>query len=348
MARRPAVRPRRLALGDSVAVVSPSWGGPDAFPHVYDHGLAVLRAWGLRVVEYPSARATAAQLHAHPACRADDLNQAFANPDIRAVITSIGGDDSIRLLPLLDEEVIAANPKILLGYSDATTLLALVRRLGVVTFHGPSVMAGISQLAAQPPQFGQHVRAMLFEPSASYAYPTFETFTEGYPSWRDPGEVGRINSAQPAGGWHVLQGSGSVTGELFGGCLEVLDWIRGTRAWPNRDEWAGCILFVEPSEEKPGPILVERILRSFGVLGVFDGVVGIAVGRGRGQSADEAAAFRRAIVAVVAGEFGRPDLPIVANLPFGHTDPQWILPLGVRAEMNLETQTLRLVEPWLT
>jgi muramoyltetrapeptide carboxypeptidase LdcA involved in peptidoglycan recycling len=348
MFRTTPAKPRRLTPGDSVAVLSPSWGGPDAFPHVYDHGLAVLRGWGLHIVEYSSTRATAAQLRADPARRADDVNQAFADPDIRAVITSIGGDDSIRLLPMLDEAVIAANPKILLGYSDATTLLAMVRRLGIVTFHGPSVMSGISQLASLPPAFGQHLRKMLFETSATSVYPNFETFSEGYPSWRDPEAVGLVNRAQRAGGWRVLQGAGTVTGELFGGCLEVLDWIRGTRAWPDRAEWAGRILFFEPSEEKPEPTHVERILRSFGVLGVFDGVVGIAVGRGRDQSADEAAAFCRSIVSVVADEFGHPELPIVANLPFGHTDPQWVLPLGVRAEMNLGTKMLRLVEPWLT
>ncbi len=348
MAPTAAAKPGRLAPGDSVAVVSPSWGGPHAFPHVYDHGLAVLRSWGLRVVEYPTTRASPAQLLAEPARRAADLNQAFADPAIRAVITSIGGDDSIRLLPLLDEAVIAANPKILLGYSDATTLLALARRLGVVTFHGPSVMSGISQVAALPPVFGQHLRQMLFEPSASYVYPRFETFSEGYPSWHDPGAVGLINSPQRDGGWHVLQGSGRVTGELFGGCLEVLDWIRGTHAWPDREEWVGRILFFEPSEEKPTPVQVERILRSFGALGVFDGVVGIAVGRGRDQLAHEADAFKQSILSVVAGEFGRSNLPIVANLPFGHTDPQWVLPLGIRAELDIDARTLRLVEPWLT
>jgi muramoyltetrapeptide carboxypeptidase LdcA involved in peptidoglycan recycling len=347
MAITAAARPPRLAPGQAVAVVSPSWGGPDAFPHVYEHGLAVLRGWGLSVVEYPSTRASAAQLRADPARRADDLNRAFADRDIAAVIASIGGDDSIRLLPLLDEGVIAANPKILLGYSDTTTLLALGRRLGLVTFHGPSVMAGISQLAAQPPAFGRHLRDMLFEPSGSYVYPAFGTFSQGYPSWRDPNAVGLVNQPMPAGGWHVLQGSGRVIGELFGGCLEVLDWIRGTHAWPDRHEWAGRLLFFEPSEEKPSPIQVERILRSFGALGVFDGVVGIAVGRGRDQSADEAAAFERTIREVVADEFGRRDLPIVANLPFGHTDPQWVLPLGVRAELDVDGQTLRLVEPWL-
>lgn len=343
-----AVRPRRLAPGDVVAVVSPSWGGPQAFPHVFDHGLAVLSEWGLEIREYPSTRASASRLRADPRLRAHDLNAAFADPSVRAIVASIGGDDSIRLLPLLDEAVIVTNTKILLGFSDTTTLLALVRRLGTVAFHGPSVMAGLSQMTALPPAFERHVRTILFEPEATYAYPAFDSFSEGYPDWGDPGAVGRVNTPRPDGGWHVLQGSGRLTGELFGGCLEVLDWLRGSRAWPVGDEWDGRLLFIEPSEEKPGAIQVTRILRSFGALGIFDRVVGVLVGRARDHSPTEAAAFEAAIVGVIAGELARTDLPIVANLPFGHTDPQWVLPIGVQAELDVDGRTLTLVEPWLS
>lgn len=343
----PAVRPRRLVPGDAVAVLSPSWGGPSLFPDVYEHGLAVLREWGLEVREYPSARATAERLVRDPQFRADDLNAAFADPSIRAIVASIGGDDSIRLLPFLDESVIAANPKILLGFSDTTTLLVAVRRLGIVTFHGPAIMAGLSQMASLPSAYRAHVHEMLFEPGSTYAFVRYDTYAEGYPDWRDPATVGQTNPLRPDDGWHVIQGTGRVTGELFGGCLEVLDWLRGTSAWPVGDEWSGRLLFIEPSEEKPTPLQVQRILRSFGVQGIFDRVTGVLIGRPRDHSAEERAALEAAISGVVAEEFGRPDLPIAANLSFGHTDPQWVLPLGVQAELDVDARTLRLIEPWL-
>ena len=85
-----------------------------------------------------------------------------------------------------------------------------------------------------------------------------------------------------------------------------------------------------------------------GVTGVFDAIEGILVGRPRDHTEAERAAFEVAIRDVVAVEFGRPDLPIVANLPFGQTDPQWVLPLGVRAGLDLDARVLRLVEPWLS
>ena len=94
------IRPRRLVAGDTVAVLSPSWGGPHAFPHVFDRGLAQLREWGLEIREYPSTRASAERLAADPRARAADVNAAFGDPSIQAIVASIGGDDSIRLLPL--------------------------------------------------------------------------------------------------------------------------------------------------------------------------------------------------------------------------------------------------------
>lgn len=344
------VRPRRLAPGDTVAVLSPSWGGPHAFPHVFDYGLDALRGWGLEVREYPSARAPEAILHADPRLRADDLNRAFADPSIRAVIASIGGGDSIRLLPFLDTAVIRANPKILMGFSDTTALLTTVRQLGMVTFHGPSVMAGLSQLGAFAPAYREHVRSMLFEPASVHAYRRYGVFAEGYPDWGEPSLVGLTNPPRPDDGPHLLQGTGRVTGELFGGCLEVLDWLRGAPGWPGAGEWAGRLLLFEPSEEKPAPLQVARILRAFGAQGVFDrrtGVSGVLVGRARDHSADEVAGFEEAVLGVIAGELGRAALPVVSNLPFGHTDPQWVLPLGVRAELDADDGSLRLVEPWL-
>ncbi len=188
---------------------------------------------------------------------------------------------------------------------------------------------------------------MLFEPAGTLTYPDLDLVAHGYPDWRDPAQTGLVNTLRPAGGWRVLQGSGRVHGELYGGCLEVLDWLRGTSAWPPPEAWTGRLLFIETSELKPSPDQVASILRAFGVLGVFDGLAGLMLGRPRDRDDAEAAELEAAVLGVVAHEFGRADLPIAANLPFGHTDPQWVLPIGVKAELDVDARTLRLVEPWL-
>jgi muramoyltetrapeptide carboxypeptidase LdcA involved in peptidoglycan recycling len=349
----PPTRPRHLEPGDTVAVVSPSWGGPAAFPHVYEAGLDVLRAWGLTIREYPTTRMFPEALAADARARAMDLNAAFADRAVAGIVASIGGDDSIRLLPWLDLAAIRANPKVVLGYSDTTVLLTAVAAAGVVAFHGPSVMAGIGQLAALGEDASGHVRSMLFGPpdaGVPRVYPAFERVSEGYPDWRDPSLAGRVNESRPAGPWRVLQGERPARGRLWGGCLEVLDWLRGTAVWPSADDWGDRLLLLETSEENPPPLAVRRMIRSLGVTGAFErgqGVAGVAIGRWRERDAGEIAAVEAEIREVIAHEFDRPDLLVVANLPFGHTDPQWVLPLGVMATLDGERQELRLDEAWL-
>lgn len=345
------LRPARLRPGDAVAILSPSWGGPAAFPHVYEAGVAVLREWGLKIREYPTTLATPTALADDPAGRARDLREALADDEVRGIIATIGGDDAVRLLPHLDPAVIAGHPKLLLGYSDTTVLLAAWRRAGVVALHGPSVMAGIGQLPALGQEAERHVREMLFGPGPAGVprpLPRLSRVSWGYPDWRDASLAGRVNEPADAGPWRLLQGDSTpVTGRLEGGCLEVLDWLRGTWAWPEPAAFDGALLAIETSEENPSALAVGRMLRGLGVLGVLDRVAAVLVGRWRDRTPDEVAEVEAELVRVIADEFGRPDLPIVANLPFGHTDPQWVLPLGVRATLDPATETLTLEEPWL-
>jgi muramoyltetrapeptide carboxypeptidase LdcA involved in peptidoglycan recycling len=342
------VKPARLKVGDTIAVVSTSWGGPSVFPHVFDRGINVLqRVFGLEVRELPTARIPAAELASNPRRRADDLNLGFADPSIRAIVTSIGGDDSVRILEHLDPAVALASPKILLGFSDSATQLAFYNQAGLVTFNGPSVMAGFAQLEAFDGA-ADHVRAILFEPSDSYDYGPFAEWTDGYLDWRRPANAGAVGERRLHDEWHWLQGGGRVDGRLFGGCADVLEMMKGTRFWPGPDFWNDRILFLETSEDKPTPETVGAWLRNYGVQGVFERVSGVLVGRARGFTDTEKATLDAMVVRVIAGEFGAGELPIVTNLDFGHTDPQWILPLGVRAEIDVEVRRFRLLEAAVT
>ncbi len=339
------VKPRRLREGDTVAVVSPSGAGPSRFPWVYERGLRMLQdTFGLQIKEYPTARADASTLARNPRMRAEDINRAFADPEVQGIVVSIGGDDSMRILPYLDPDAIRGNPKILMGYSDTTTLLTWCNQRGLVTFHGPSVMAGFSQLDALPLRFADHIREMLFHPRPTLEYRPYGGYSEGYPDWASRGNLGRVNQPKEDAGWHWLQGRASARGRLFGGNIEVLEWLKGTRFWPDVGFWDGKILFFETSEEMPAPLDVKRWLRNYGLQGVFDPVEAILFGRARGYSDDQKRELDESLVSVVTEEFGRRDLLIVSNLDFGHTDPQLILPLGVEAEVDCVKRTFRLVE----
>lgn len=340
-------RPRALKPGDTVAVLSPSWGGPHAYPHIYEQGLATLRGWGLRIKEYPTTRMADAELTRHPEWRARDINHAFADPEVSAIIASIGGDDSMRLLPWLDEALIGRNPKILMGYSDTTTLLWFAHQQGMVTFHGPSVMSGLAQLAYLPAYYRQHYHQMLFSPGDSYTYQPAMQYSDGYLGWHDTTQRNRPKPWQYSRGWQWLQGQGCVRGRLVGGCIEVLEFTKGTRYWPEADFWYDKVLFLELSEEKPTPTQVVRWLRNYGLQNAFDRLSGLVFGRPREYTVNEQITLDAAILRVVRDEFGAKSLPIITNVDVGHTEPQLIMPLGVLAELDCQAQRITLCEPWL-
>lgn len=338
------VRPRRLNAGDAVAVLSMSWGGPYEFPGVFDAGLDSLRRLGLDVVEMPSTRRSPEDLLGDPQARADDLNAAFADPSIAAIIASIGGDDSARILPFLDLDVIREHPKILLGYSDTTIqTFVLNHELGLVTFNGPSAMAGFAQMQHFP-DLEQHVRDVLFVPQEALGYHPYPEWIAQYEDWDTSNDPTAIAAPQPQEGWHWLNGTSARQGRLVGGCIEVLEFLKGTRYWPAEEWWQDRILFLETSEDVPTVDSVRYWLFNYGLQGVFDRLSGLIFGRPAGYTSEMVTELESMIRTVVVDMFGATDLPIVTNMDFGHTDPQWILPLGVLAELDPETQSFRLLE----
>jgi muramoyltetrapeptide carboxypeptidase LdcA involved in peptidoglycan recycling len=342
------LKPRRLSEGSVVAIVSPSWGGPHAYPRVYEKGLEVLREdLGLEVREMDYTRAPQTYLRKHQQMRAIDINNAFADREIDAILASVGGDDSVRTLPYLDMKVVMANPKVLMGFSDTTTLLSYLSLRGMVTYYGPSVMAGIAQMRNYPEQLKQ-LREMLFEPPERYTYRPAPAYNEGYPDWGDEENIGKVLRRKRSAGWKTLQGRGKVRGRLFGGCLEVLEMMKATRFWPPPDFWKGRVLFLETSEMLPSPDTVKFMLRNYGMIGAFDDISALLLGRPRGYSRVQKAKLEENLIGVIAEEFGRPDLPVIANLDFGHTDPQMVLPLGLEVEVDADVPSLTLLEPPVT
>lgn len=338
------IKPERLREGDIVAIVSPSWGGPSIFPKIYESGISFLENdLGLKVKEYNTARADADFLKNNPKARAEDINNAFEDKSVKAIFASIGGDDSVRILPYLDETVIEKNPKILIGYSDTTTLLTYINQLGLVTFNGPTIMAGFAQADKFPEQFRTHVQKILFEPQKEYVYKSYKQYSEGYQDWSKP-QTEKLKSTKKSTGWNWLQGEGVVRGELFGGCIEVLEFMKGTEFWPKPAFWKNKILFFETSEDKPSPTQVKWMLRNYGIQGAYDKITGILFGRARDYSNEEKEELNKNIIDVVAKEFNRPDIPIVTNMDFGHTEPQIILPLGIKSEIDSDNKKIYLTE----
>jgi muramoyltetrapeptide carboxypeptidase LdcA involved in peptidoglycan recycling len=264
--------------------------------------------------------------------------------EVKAIFASIGGDDSIRILSNLEPEIIRKSPKIMMGFSDTTTLLTYMNQLGMVTFYGPSIMAGFSQWNSLGSDFHGHIEHLLFSNPSNFEYYAYDSYTEGYLDWSDESNVGKIEALKKNTGWNWLQGSGKVQGKLFGGCIEALEFMKGTRFWPHSDFWNEKILFLETSEEKPPPEQVKWMLRNYGIQGIFDKISAILIGRPKDYSDEEKKELDDYVLKVVQQEFGNKNIPIISNMDFGHTDPQWILPLGINAEIDCQSKKFRLIE----
>lgn len=344
--RSKLVQPRRLVPGDRIAAVSPSWGGPGAFPERYQAGKQALEAaFGVTVVEMAHTLAPPDWVAANPQARAADLMAAFADRSIAGIIASIGGEDSIRLLPYLDLTVIAQNPKVFLGFSDTTSLHLACYAAGLASFYGPSIMAGFAENAGMHDYTADGVKRALFsaDPMGPIAINTVGWTAERL-DWSNPALQSQRRRLQPAGSPRLLQGKNSVTGHLLGGCAEVLEMAKGTQWWPPLSEWQGAILFLETSEDSPPPGFLRYWLRNYAAQGILGALSGILLAR-PDPKGDETyqAKLEEALLSVLA-ETGLPDLPVLSGLDFGHTQPMLTLPYGATAQIDCASATLTILD----
>lgn len=343
------LKPRKLNPGDKIATVSLSWGGPSLFPHRYQIGVQQLQEeFGLQVVEMPNTLRDPDWLARNPKARAEDLMQAFADSSIKGIFSTIGGDDSIRLLPFLDLEFIRNHPKVFLGYSDTTISHLVCYKAGLVSFYGPSIMGEFAENGGMFSYMVQSLRRAIFSGEViGQVKPSTDGWTVERQDWGDPANQHIKRKLNPSTGWKFLQGNGIHRGHLVGGCLEVFDWARGTEFFPS--DWKNAILFLETSEEAPPPELVTRTLRVFAAMGILHQLSGILFGRpGGGISPDTFKAYDRGILQVVNEEQGLTELPVISNMDFGHTAPMFVLPYGVEAEIDCESERFSITENAVT
>ena len=340
------IKPKKLRAGDKVITISSSWGGPGAIPYRYEIGKQQFQdQFGVEVVEAAHTFRDDAWLKRNPQARADDLMAAFADPSIKGIISTIGGADSIRLLPYLYLQVIRDNPKVYMGYSDTTVTLMACFKTGLVSFYGPAIMSGFAENCGMFPYMVDSIRKMLFSSAPIGRVPeNTEGWTVEFLEWADPANQSRKRALNPSAGWTFRQGQGIHHGHLIGGCFEVLDWLRGTPVWPELEVWRNAILFLETSEDAPSPKAVLWGLRTYAAMGILAKLSGILLGRPGGQVAPERFGdYEDILLQVVAEEEGLTDLPIIMRMDFGHTDPMMVLPYGVQAEIDCDAQTFSIL-----
>jgi muramoyltetrapeptide carboxypeptidase LdcA involved in peptidoglycan recycling len=340
---RELIRPTPLRLGDRVAVLSPSWAAPQHFPAIHEQALQRIRdELGLEPTEFPTTRRQGT-----PQERAADINAAFADETIRAVLATIGGDDQIAVLRHLDPALAQRDPKPFVGYSDNTNLLNWLWFHGVAGVHGGSTAVHLGPGPRVDPVHLESLRAALFGGDVQI-HPLERTRDDGI-RWEDPRALTDAPDDLPAEPWTWSGPARRVSAPTWGGNLEILHWNLAVGRWilPN-EAYAGCVLALETSEEMPPPGEVYRMLRNLGergLLEVFPALVWARPRTSHGEvrrTPDEAgvlrAAHRESVLRAVT-EYN-PEMVVVMDVDFGHTSPQWVLPYGGRLTVDAEQERL--------
>jgi muramoyltetrapeptide carboxypeptidase LdcA involved in peptidoglycan recycling len=278
-----------------------------------------------------------------PEERALDIHSAFANPKVSAIIATIGGLSLNEVLPLLDYDLIRANPKIFCGYSDNTLLhCALLTQAGLVSFYGPGVA---NQFGEYPTPHEYTVRHFLAATGSEVPLghiTASETWTEELLEWADKSDLSRPRILKANTDGHLCLHSGVGKGTAIIGCLPSLLQVFGTKYCPG---FKGAILFIETPEgqdyTKGEPLSsIESNLANLRLCGVFDEIAGLVVGRAFGYSGQAQDEFFAAVQRQTRGY----SFPVLANVNFGHCDPMLTLPIGLDVSIDADKGELIFAE----
>ncbi|WP_435743479.1 LD-carboxypeptidase [Microbacterium sp. PMB16] len=322
----------KLVPGDRVAILSPAFAAPAVAPALHEQALRRLQELtGLIPVEYPTTR----ELDATPQARAADIDAAFADPGIRAILATIGGSDQVLVVPHLDPALPAADPKPFVGYSDNTNILNWLWGLGVQGYYGGSTAVHLGPGPAVDDIHLRSLRALLIDGGTLDITEPGESEDVGR-RWDDPRALTEFGDRVATEDWTWAGPAARVAGRTWGGCLEVIDGLAMADRLPAAAALEGGILLLETSEQRSPADWVARWLRGLGERGILGAVAGVIVARPPVSdfefhpSPAEADALRAAQRDAVFEQVTRynPDAVVCIGPPFGHTRPQWILPYG--------------------
>jgi muramoyltetrapeptide carboxypeptidase len=312
----PLVKPRALKPGDTVGLIAPASYTFDLWS--LDDAAARVEALGLKPKFGKHVRGRRGFLSGTDDERLEDLHAMFSDPGVSAVFALQGGYGTPRLLDRIDYGLIRRNPRILLGYSDITGLhLAIGRKSGLVTFHGPNMIGSL------PPRTVELLKKALF-----VAEPIGEL--------TNPDEADPLNVEFPL----RTVTPGVARGRIVGGNLTLVTATMGT---PYEIETKGRIVFLEDTGE--APYRVDRMLVQLRLAGKLQEAAGIVFGTctdcGPGKSSFE---LSLSLSEVLMEQLGTLRVPVIAGLVFGHTKEKSVLPMGVEAELDATARRVRVLE----
>lgn len=302
----------KLQKGDEIRVIAPSRSLDVVRKKIFQEALKHLQSQGYHVT---FAKHSSEMEYADSACiqsRVEDLHEAFNDPNVKAILTAIGGFNANQILEYIDYSVIQKNPKIICGFSDATALLnAIYAKTGLITYHGPLFCS-----------FG-------FKGNRAYMEASFEKCVMHR-------EAYRISPSVEAGAYHVIR-EGSCTGTIIGGNLCTLNLLQGTEFMP---ELKDVILFLEDDNIMGDYFMpeFERNLQS--LLQVqhsrFCGIV-------FGRFSKDCRMTPESVAQLIKNKRQCRGIPVIFNADFGHVSPFATFPIGGTAQITAQDNQAEII-----
>lgn len=324
---------KRLKMGDTIGIFSPSSPITYTVPKRFHRAKAYLEAKGFKIAEgaltgkYDYYRSGTIKE------RADELNQLIRSPEVKCIMSTIGGMNSNSILPYIDYEAFKENPKIIIGYSDVTAiLLGIYAKTGISTFYGPALVASFGEFPSFVDYTYEYFKDILIEDKAlPYEFPMPEYWTDEYINWAEQGREKEKRKNK----WITVY-EGIARGRLIGGNLDTMQGIWGSPYMPEIKE--GDILFIEDSLKDAATI--ERSFSLLKLNGVFDKVSGIILGKH--ELFDDMKTGRKPYE-ILLEVLGERQLPFIADFDCCHTHPMLTLPIGVEVELDATNKKVRML-----
>jgi muramoyltetrapeptide carboxypeptidase len=304
--------PPKLEKGDTLGLIAP---GSYITQHQLDESIENFENLGYNVVYNEEILNKHGYLAGFDEDRKNDIHKMFKDPNIKAIVAVRGGYGCARILPLLDYELIKENPKILIGYSDITSLLyGIYAKTGLVGFHGPVGTSTFNEYSVD------HFQNILTKPQKNYTM---------------------INLPEDEDQLYVIN-EGVGIGELIGGNLSIVVSLIGTE---YDVDTKGKIIFLEDIGEQP--YRIDRMLTQMRQSGKFDECSAVALGVFRRCDIDQKnPEFEHSLTLrqVLEDRLGDLDVPVIYGLSFGHIENKFTLPIGIKAKIDTYNKKLVLLE----
>ena len=326
-----------LKKGDSIGIYSPSspitYNSPIRFKRAKDF----LASKGFEIVEGSLTGKRDFYRSGTIRERAEELNELIRNPDVRCIMSTIGGTNSNALLPYIDYEAFKKDPKIMIGYSDATAvLLTIYAKTGIPVFYGPALVPSFGEFEPFVQDTYDYFSEMLMQKQTlPYQVPLPPYWSDEPVNWEEKTQEKEARKNE----WICVR-EGNVTGRLIGGNVNTMAGIMGSPYMPIIK--SGDVLLLEDTMKTAA--VVEKNFNLLKLNGVFDKVSGIILGKhelfddqGTGRKPHE----------ILLEVLGDRELPLLAEFDCAHTQPMLTMPIGKTVTLDATEKRIEITEQWI-